>query len=246
MIRIFYLNNKRINLDLENMVIIGEGKEGIVYKYNNNQCIKIFNVNRNNSQLLKINEDKFKLFTTLETEKIIMPTDLLYNSDNCISGYLMKYIDDKFDIDFIRSKNIGEIIKELNDLKRDIEILNENDILINDLKQPHLLYNKGFYLIDSSLYSKYQYDKVLNYNARERNNCLINGFLTNILINQRESINDYDLNFKEIPYIFLEYTKNQANYIADILETEANKYKINNLNELRLIYKKGLNSLKNK
>lgn len=246
MIRIFYLNDKRINLDLDKMVVIGEGKEGIVYKYNNNQCIKIFNVNRNDSQLLKINEDKFKLFTTLETKKIIMPTDLLYNSDNCIGGYLMKYIDDKFDIEFIRNKSIDEIIKELNDLKRDVEILNENDILINDLKYQHLLYNKGFYLIDSSLYSKYQYDKVLNYKAIERNIYLINGFLTNILLRQRKNIHDYSLSYKEMPYIYLECDKNQINYIADILELEANKYNINNLNELRLIYKKGLNSLKNK
>jgi hypothetical protein len=31
-----------------------------------------------------------------------------------------------------------------------------------------------------------------------------------------------------------------------MLEKEAKKYKVNDLNELRLIYKKGLNSLKNK
>lgn len=246
MIKKFYLNNDTINLELNKMIIIGEGKEGVVYKYNNNECIKIFNGNRNNGQLLKINEEKFKLFTELKTDRIILPSNLLYDINNQIVGYLMKYINDRFDIDYIRNKNISFITSELKDLKKDIEILNDNDILINDLKPSHLLYNNGFYLIDSSLYSNYQYDKVLNYNAIERNIFLVNGFLTSILLRQGKDSEDFNLDFKDMPDSYFKSNKINITYLAEILEIEADKYKINSLNELRLIYKKGLNSLKNK
>jgi hypothetical protein len=112
MIKNLYLNNELINLDLDKMKIIGEGKEGIVYKYNN-ECIKIFNSKRNNGELLDINEEKFIFFTKLETNNIILPRKLLYNRQNQIEGYIMPYIESDFDLNNIRSKNINEIISEL-------------------------------------------------------------------------------------------------------------------------------------
>lgn len=246
MIKILYLNNEKICLDLNNMVIVGEGKEGIVYKYNDSKCIKIFNANRNLGDLLSINEEKFKFFTSLKTERIILPEYLLYNHQGEIEGYLMKYIKSDFKLNNIRNKNIDDIIEYLFDLKKDIDILNDNDVLINDLKNSHLLYNDGFYLIDTSLYSKYQYDNILNYNVKHKNISSVNQFFIGLLLMQKENIRDYSLNYGNIPNIYCKLNNDSFYFIADILEKEVNKYKVNDLKELRLIYKKGLNSLKNK
>lgn len=242
MIKNLYLNNELINLDLDKMKIIGEGKEGIVYKYNN-ECIKIFNSKRNNGELLDINEEKFIFFTKLETNNIILPRKLLYNRQNKIEGYIMPYIESDFDLNNIRSKNINEIISELKQLKKDIELLNENDILINDLKYSHLLYNNGFYLIDSSLYSKYQYDNVLNYDAYMKNMTSINDFLIDVLLIKKSNDNDQYLNINQIPK---RYYSDKLIFISEVFEKEKNKYKINSLNELRYIYKKNSIFLKNK
>lgn len=242
MIKNLYLNNELINLDLDKMKIIGEGKEGIVYKYNN-ECIKIFNSKRNNGELLDINEEKFIFFTKLETNNIILPRKLLYNRQNKIEGYIMPYIESDFNLSNIRSKNINEIIVELNELKKDIELLNENDILINDLKYSHLLYNAGFYLIDSSLYSKYQYDNILNYDAYIKNITSINDFLIDVLLIKKSNDNDQYLNINQIPK---RYYSDKLIFISEVFEKEKNKYKINSLNELRYIYKKNSIFLKNK
>lgn len=242
MIKNLYLNNELINLDLDKMKIIGEGKEGIVYKYNN-ECIKIFNSKRNNGELLDINEEKFIFFTKLETNNIILPRKLLYNRQNKIEGYIMPYIESDFDLNNIRSKNINEIISELKQLKKDIDLLNENDILINDLKYSHLLYNNGFYLIDSSLYSKYQYDNVLNYDAYMKNITSINDFLIDVLLIKKSNDNDQYLNINQIPK---RYYSDKLIFISEVFEKEKNKYKINSLNELRYIYKKNSIFLKNK
>ena len=242
MIKNLYLNNELINLDLDKMKIIGEGKEGIVYKYNN-ECIKIFNSKRNNGELLDINEEKFIFFTKLETNNIILPRKLLYNRQNKIEGYIMPYIELDFDLNNIRSKNINEIISELKQLKKDIDLLNKNDILINDLKYSHLLYNNGFYLIDSSLYSKYQYDNVLNYDAYMKNITSINDFLIDVLLIKKSDDNDQYLNINQIPK---RYYGDKLIFISEVFEKEKNKYKINSLNELRYIYKKNSIFLKNK
>ncbi len=242
MIKNLYLNNELINLDLDKMKIIGEGKEGIVYKYNN-ECIKIFNSKRNNGELLDINEEKFIFFTKLETNNIILPRKLLYNRQNQIEGYIMPYIESDFDLNNIRSKNINEIIEELNELKKDIDLLNKNDILINDLKYSHLLYNNGFYLIDSSLYSKYQYDNVLNYDAYIKNITSINDFLIDVLLIKKSNDNDQYLNINQIPK---RYYSDKLIFVSEVFEKEKNKYKINSLNELRYIYKKNSIFLKNK
>lgn len=245
MIKILYLNNEKICFDLNNMKVIGEGKEGIVYKYNDD-CIKLFHNNRNSGDLLSINEDKFIFFTQLNTQRIILPKKLLYNYNGEIAGYLMKYIESDFKLNNIRNKNIDDIIEYLGDLKKDIDILNDNDVLINDLKNSHLLYNSGFYLIDTSLYSKYQYDNVLNYNVKSKNISSVNQFFIGLLLMQKESIKDYSLNNRNIPNVYCKLHNDNFYFIADILEKESKKYKVNDLNELRLIYKKGLNSLKNK
>lgn len=245
MIKMLYLNNEKICFDLNNMKVIGEGKEGTVYKYNDD-CIKLFHNNRNSSNLLSINEDKFIFFTQINTQRIILPKQLLYNYRGEIEGYLMKYIESNFKLSNIRNKNVNDIIEYLFDLKKDIDILNDNDILINDLKDSHLLYNDGFYLIDTSLYSKYQYDNILNCDVKSKNISSINHFFIGMLLMQKENIKDYSLNKRDIPNIYFKLYNDNFYFIGDSLEKEVKKYKVNDLNELRLIYKKGLNSLKNK
>jgi hypothetical protein len=155
----------------------------------------------------------------------------------------MPYIESNFNLNNIRSKNINEIIEELNELKKDIELLNKNDILINDLKYSHLLYNNGFYLIDSSLYSKYKYDNVLNYDAYMKNITSINDFLIDVLLIKKSNDNDQYLNINQIPK---RYYGDKLIFISEVFEKEKNKYKINSLNELRYIYKKNSIFLKNK
>ena len=245
MIKILYLNNEKVCFDLNNMKVIGEGKEGVVYKYND-ECIKLFNSNRNSGDLLSVNEDKFIFFTQLNTQRIILPKQLLYNYKREIEGYLMKYIESNFNLNNIRNKNINDIIEYLYDLKKDIDILSDNDILINDLKNPHLLYNGGFYLIDTSLYSKYQYDNILKCDVKSKNISSINQFFIGLLLIQKEGIKDFNLTNRDIPNIYCKLHNDNFYFIADILEIEAKKYKVNDLSELRLIYKKGLNFLKNK
>lgn len=237
MIKILYLNNERIVLNLDKMHVIGSGKEGTVYQYSEDKCIKIFNGNRNNN-LLPINHDKFKFFTTIRIKHIILPEQLLYNELGEIQAYIMSYIHSNFNLNEIRNKNIFELINELRNLKADIEILNQYNILINDLKTPHLLYNNGFYLIDSSLYTKYEYDHVLDYNATKRNIYFVNELLIHVLLNLKAEVGDFSLTFEDIPYIYRRYNKNMVPFFADTLEKEAYDKKAKTLKQLRTFYYK--------
>ncbi|MEI3529636.1 MAG: hypothetical protein V8Q75_01000 [Bacilli bacterium] len=238
MIRMLYLNNKRITLDLSKMTMVGSGKEGTVYRYSEDKCIKIFDHQRYDGNLLPINNDKFKLFTTIDTKHIILPEKLLYNEVGEIQAYIMNYIRSHFNLSEIRDKNILELINELRVLRSDIEILNQYNILINDLKPPHLLYNNGFYLIDSSLYTKYEYDHVLDYDVTKRNTYLVNELFINVLLGLKASPHDFSLTFKDIPYIYRYYNQNSIPFFADVLEKEAYDKKVKTLKQLRAFYYK--------
>lgn len=234
----FYLNNERITLNLDQMKIIGRGKEGVVYQYNSNRCLKIFHCDRDYCDLLRINEDKFKFFTTVKTKHIILPEELLYNASGKIQAYFMPYVNPSFDLNYIRNTDVQDVLQQLNDLRADIEILNEYNILMNDLKSSHLLYDQGFYLIDSSLYTKYEYDSILDFPCYKRNVYLTNELLISVLLEQKANEDDFHLSFKDIPFVYHYYNKSTVPFFADTLAKEVYDKKVKTLGQLRSFYYK--------
>jgi len=80
----YRLDSKNINL--KGLKKIGTGKNGDVYKYKG-QALKIFK-----SDSEHLNEETARILTSIHTDRILLPKNLLYYN-NTFKGYTLKPLD---------------------------------------------------------------------------------------------------------------------------------------------------------
>lgn len=124
---------------INNLELIGRGFEGRVFKLNDNTTIKIFGCSN-------VIIPEFK-FSDLNLKYIVVPKEKIYIG-NVLKGYTMNYIKgislNKINI----SHNYDLLINICKEIKREIQLVSNNQIPFNDLNEKNIIYNNAFYLID--------------------------------------------------------------------------------------------------
>ena len=130
-----FMNYDKIN----NLELIGSGFEGRVFKLNDNTAIKIFGCSN-------VIIPEFK-FSDLNLKYIVVPKEKIYIG-NVLKGYTMNYIKgislNKINI----SHNYDLLINICKEIKREIQLVSNNQIPFSDLNEKNITYNDAFYLID--------------------------------------------------------------------------------------------------
>lgn len=186
---IYYFGDKKIDMSKKEFDshYINEGLESNVYLFND-RVIKIY---KPKCVKIRLDEDTVKRLSKINTERIIMPQDVVYNELNKFSGYTMKYIE-SFDNYFINNLNINFLVDELEKYENDIKILSRNKITITDICLCNFIFNDGIYFIDpgSFLYE----DHLIDYSGLSEKN----GIIETELFNRQELNTFFITNFLRI------------------------------------------------
>ena len=187
----FYVNNKEYNLDIEKN-FISSGYEVNVYKFNN----LVFKFYKEICLKYRLDEKNIKYLSKIPTKRILLPKDVIYDEKHEFYGYTMKYIkpEEKEDI---KDLKIDKLLRELSLIKKDLLILKENNVFIDDLCDSNFIFNKGFYFIDPGSFEvnkkrSKEYIEIMN---RELMNDFVIRFILfrnhKFTINERNELNEY-------------------------------------------------------
>lgn len=154
----FYYNNRVMNMSRKelNSYYLGEGLESTVYLFDE-IVVKIY---KSHCRKIRLNEEDVKRLSKIETERIVMPEDLVYDDLNKFSGYTMKYIPTYIKIP-LKDDKINNLVKEIEKYEKDIEILSKEKISIYDLNINNAVINNGIYSIDPGSF-RYK-DKIIDF-----------------------------------------------------------------------------------
>lgn len=237
-----YDEKEYINLNTDDLDKYDKGKEGIVYFYKD-LAIKIYHTF---PKKCKLNFDDVKFLSKIETKRILLPRSGVFKiGDNkaTFNGYVTKRINNIQDFKEVENLSGSKFIKELQLIKKDINILTQNKIQIRDMEHKNnILYNGNIYYVDpgsfikntSSILSVKNYEEVStslkkNVFMHQNNNKLLMEEVDDIITKKYGKYNEkYAKNLltiiKEIynfdyhfNYRFSKY-KNYLDYIISILE----------------------------
>lgn len=154
----FYYNNRVMNMSRKELdsYYLGEGLESTVYLFDE-IVVKIY---KSHCRKIRLNEEDVKRLSKIETERIVMPEDLVYDDLNKFSGYTMKYIPTYIKIP-LKDDKINNLVKEIEKYEKDIEILSKEKISIYDLNINNAVINNGIYSIDPGSF-RYK-DKIIDF-----------------------------------------------------------------------------------
>ena len=145
----FYVNNKKYDVDDEEMKkrFLSSGLESYVYKFDN----LVFKFYKEICFKYRLDEESIRYLSKIPTKRILLPKDVIYDEDHCLYGYTMKYIkpSDKEEIDNIKTE---KLLKEILLIKKDLLLLKENNVFIDDLCDNNYVYNNGIYFVDPGSY----------------------------------------------------------------------------------------------
>ena len=183
-----YFNKKEI----EKLETIGKGCEGKVVKLNEDTAIKLYNAS-------KFNLHDFK-FTNLNFRYIVLPKSKVYINTK-FAGYTMNYINGK-NLNNINLSKVSykDLILYCNLIKEEIKILSDMLIPFKDLSLNNIIYNNGFYIVDSF------YNKNLNLTKEEcfkYNNKEFNKLIFYKLLKDNIDLYNYILNNEYLKKLYM-------------------------------------------
>ena len=211
-----YFNKKEI----EKLETIGKGCEGKVVKLNEDTAIKLYNAS-------KFNLHDFK-FTNLNFRYIVLPKSKVYINTK-FAGYTMNYINGK-NLNNINLSKVSykDLILYCNLIKEEIKILSDMLIPFKDLSLNNIIYNNGFYIVDSFYnknlnltkeecfkYNNKEFNKLIFYKLLKDNIDLYNYILNNEYL---KKLYMYSTPFDNLPLFLNEIEKTMKKYEMHPLE----------------------------
>lgn len=150
-------NEARTPLDTNRMELLSDkGSEFIVYKYLES-VIKLY---KKDYQLSHLSLIELNFLKTIITQRILLPTGTVWNSNHELSGYEMPLIRGQRSLEY---DSISTFFEELEILKQDLELLCSNLVILRDINLSNTIYNGHLYLVDPGNYLIGEIDKIIAY-----------------------------------------------------------------------------------
>ena len=173
---------------------IDEGEEATIYYYNN-KALKIY---KDYCRGIRLSEKDAIYLQKINTERFLLPIDIIYDINNNFIGYTTKFIKG-YSKENIKILQLEFLKRELLILKKDIEELSKYNISIFDIENYNFILGDGIYLIDPGSY-RIEDNNTLDYNIRYLRSFIINEILLlsrRLTIRERELINK-NFNFEDL------------------------------------------------
>lgn len=148
-------NEDRTPLDISKMELLSvEGSEFTVYKYLKS-VIKLY---KKDYQLSHLTLEELNFLKTIITQRILLPTGTIWNSNHELSGYEMPLIEGQRSLEH---DGISAFFEELEILKQDLELLCSSLVILRDINLSNTIYNGHLYLVDPGNYLIGKIDKII-------------------------------------------------------------------------------------
>ncbi len=133
----------------DNFEFLGDGCEANVYRKDLDTVIKIY---KDNNFMRKLDEESIKELKEINTHRILMPMEELYDEFGKLIGYLRKF---KQNYNYTLKNASGyQLLEEFDLLKEDAFNLASSNYTISDLHRDNIIYDGNLYLIDPGSYEK--------------------------------------------------------------------------------------------
>ena len=167
----YQINNEFITPDIiRKLKLIKSGKTGKVYKWKNNQMLKIFTINQSKDDI-QMDLETAEILSKINTKSryIILPIDLVFNKNdykkNNLKGYTSLYIKRKGN-SIITKIPKGKLLENIQGIEEDIELLSSKNILLDGLNMQNKIFNDKLYISDPVRYIKMEEESVRNINMK--------------------------------------------------------------------------------
>ena len=195
-----YINGRCYTFNEEDLegIKLDEGTEGCCYRVHNYRDDFVMKIHHDKPEKKILDEDTCKVLKDIETERFILPEDIIYDEDGNYLGYTLPYVD--YRRPKIRNLKIRNVIDEFYILEKDVDILTDNYVLIDDLRIFNTIFSNGIYVCDPGSYTLAQTDEEKRF---------ISGY--NI-----ERINEYEL--EEIIFNILKFSQTEKKGLRKFLD----------------------------
>ena len=167
----YQINNEFITPDIiRKLKLIKSGKTGKVYKWKNNQILKIFTINQSKDDI-QMDLETAEILSKINTKSryIILPIDLVFNKNdykkNNLKGYTSLYIKRKGNSNITKIPK-GKLLENIQGIEEDIELLSSKNILLDGLNMQNTIFNDKLYISDPIRYIKMKEESVRNINMK--------------------------------------------------------------------------------
>lgn len=171
-----YIGKSKVELSNEELerLYLGSGNEADVYLYKK-EILKIYN----SSSKKKLDEEEVKEMSSIQTKRILLPKDPIYDENNQFIGYTRKYVSDYYK-EIVGKMTVPKFIEELSMIEDDIDILSQNKVDVEDFNMDNTLVGDEIYLSDPGSYIKM--DELRSSQVHANNVKTLNEFIVNELI----------------------------------------------------------------
>lgn len=142
------IDDKSLNITDMEEYYIDEGTEVIVYKYND-LALKIY---KDYCRKQRLDLDTAKELSKIETNRILLPKNIIYNDNGKFIGYTTDFIN-SCSIDSISNMGIKDFIDELDLLYADTDNLSGLGVSMEDLYVMNMIYDGRIILHDPGSYN---------------------------------------------------------------------------------------------
>ncbi len=143
----YRLDNKEVDLSgIRKLTYVPTTKAGDVYRYKNT-ALRIF---KDGERV--IDQETAKYLSDISTERILLPKKLLFYN-NAFKGYTMKLVSQKGAGKKLITTPTRDLINSIEVLEKDIEVLSQKKVLLNDINPGYTLYNGELFLVNPANYS---------------------------------------------------------------------------------------------
>lgn len=175
----FYIDDKMVEIENIDELYIGEGQEGIVYRYEDkdDECDYALKLYKEFSPKDRLNFETAKGLSEIETERLLLPRKLVYDENKNFIGYVTEFVN-SYSIDSISYLNAKDLIDEIDILYSDVDLLSMHDVSVDDMILLNMLYDGRIILNDPGSYRFVTKDSRF---LRDTNFVITNEFLNSLI-----------------------------------------------------------------
>ncbi len=132
--------------DLEYMYV-DEGMEGTIYRLGD-MALKVYDRFSNKARL---EEDEALKLSEIDTDRILLPRELIYDEDDNFKGYTTKFLT-SYNFKNLGRMPIKEFSNEIGLIYKDINTLTNHNVDVDDYTLSNIILSDGLYLVDPGSY----------------------------------------------------------------------------------------------
>ncbi len=152
------LGDKLLELTEEDLdyMYVDEGMEGTIYRWGN-RALKIHDKFPQKAFLL---EDEAQKLTKIDTERILLPKELIYDDNDKYVGYSTDFLT-SYNFSNVGKLPMKEFTNEIELIYKDLNTLSDNFVDVDDYTLDNIIFDGGIRIIDPGSYTFVKQERFL-------------------------------------------------------------------------------------